>query len=71
MFVHTDEVMKITISGKMIFSAVIIVLGNRRPEPERARGMEGIKAAIQHPTGLTPAGKETWRCDVTWPSSYN
>ena len=45
----------------MIFSAAIIVLGNRRAEYERMRGMEGIKAANQHTTGLTPEGKETQR----------
>lgn len=51
--VHTDEVIRIQIWGKMILSAVIIVLGNRRAVCKRMLGMEEMKAAFRHTTGLT------------------
>lgn len=51
----------------MIFSAVIIVLGNRRTECERMWGLEGTKAASSAPLGLIPKGNEAKSSDMTGP----
>lgn len=53
--------MKTTIQRKMIFSAAVIVLGNRRADYERMRGKEGKQAAIQRTTGLTPERRDPER----------
>lgn len=50
-----DEVMKITIWGQMIFSAVIIVLGNRRAEQRGCERWAGLRQ--QRTAGLTLEGK--------------